>query len=150
MRPSRRDERIRQVTKRIAAAQVELALSVEELLTLTAKEYDYMGSPELVVSPSRPVADHATFSARWSGKSCHLGSNITFRLFERLARRPDCHVSYAELIQDTWLGDCRSDDAIRSAVRHLKAKLCKAGMQPLAIAIQAHRRHYVLNLDGLS
>lgn len=150
MRPSRKDELIRQVTKRIAAAQVELALSVEELMALTATEGGYLGLSEPVDSPKRPVADRTTFSIRWSGKTCHLGLNVTFRLFERLARRPNCHVSYAELLQDAWLGDRRSDEAIRSAVRHLKAKLRKSGMEPLAVAIQAHRRHYVLNLDGLS
>jgi len=150
MRHSRKNERIRLLTKRIAAAQVELALCVEELLNATVTGSNVWSIHSHPADASkRPVADRATFSVKWLGKTCYLGYSVKFRLFERLARRPDQYVSYAELIQDVWRGDCRSDEAIRSEIRLLKAKLSNAGMRPLAAAIRGHHRHYVLNVHTL-
>jgi hypothetical protein len=44
----------------------------------------------------------------------------------------------------------RSRDAVRSAVRELKSKLCQARMQKLASAIRGQGRHYRLILHRSS
>ena len=48
------------------------------------------------------IADRATFSVRWGGRTCYLGDTLPFRLLERLARRPDRLFSYGVLLQDVW------------------------------------------------
>lgn len=96
--------------------------------------------------PGRPVADIATLSVRWEGKSCHLGYTLPFKLFERLARRPNCFVSYSQLLEDVWC-QCRSDAAIRSVVKELKRKLIEAGMLDIAAAIRGEGRCYGLILE---
>jgi hypothetical protein len=94
----------------------------------------------------KPVVDMDARIIRWCGRSCDLGHSTLFRLFERLARHPNAHVSYAKLLEDVW-GGSKSDETIRSAVRHLKRRLERAGMKALADAIHASCRHYVLRLD---
>jgi hypothetical protein len=38
---------------------------------------------------TRPsIIDGATFSVHWANRTCHLGNTVSFRLLERLARRP--------------------------------------------------------------
>ena len=149
MNTKKLDTQRRQVLNRITTAQVELAIAVEELLSITPEDTTYPASNPTSFQ-KRPVVDRATFSIRWRGHSCYLGWNVTFRLFERLARRPDCYVSYGELLQDAWQGAALSDEGVRSEVRRLRSKLCDAGMRPLAVAIRGHRHHYALSLKGLS
>lgn len=95
-----------------------------------------------------PIADRTTFSARWDGKTCHLGNTITFRLLERLARRANQFVSCDVLLQEVWEGR-RSREAVRSAVKVLRQKLTSAGMGRLADAIDGNTaHHYRLSLNG--
>jgi hypothetical protein len=98
--------------------------------------------------PSPPIADRTTFSARWQGKSCHLGNTIIFKLLERLSRRPNQFVHFEVLLQDVWEGR-RSPEAVRSAVKVLRQKLTSAGMDDLATAIDGSTaHHYRLSLNG--
>lgn len=94
----------------------------------------------------RAVADNCSMTVRWRGKTCPLAQPTLFRLFVRLLRRPNTYVSYDQLMADVWDG-MKADDTIRSAVRHLKARLREAGMGDLAAAIQGRNHHYVLLLD---
>jgi len=95
-----------------------------------------------------PIADRATFSARWEGKTCPLGNTISFRLLERLSRRPNQLVPCQVLLREVWEG-CRSREAVRSAVKVLRQKLASAGMEDLAAAIDGSTaHHYSLRLDG--
>lgn len=84
----------------------------------------------------------------WIGRRCFLGRTLTFKLFERLARRPNQYVTYDRLLQDVWNG-LRSNEAIRSVVKELRRKLIDAGMSDLAEAIDGSNREcYGLILDG--
>jgi len=99
-------------------------------------------------SGTPPLADRATFSACWGGRTCRLGNTISFKLLERLARRPNHLVSCEVLLQDVWDGR-RSPEAVRSAVKVLRQKLTSAGMDDLAAAIDGSTaHHYRLSLNG--
>jgi DNA-binding response OmpR family regulator len=93
-----------------------------------------------------PIVDTAAMTVTWAGRSCTLGHTIPLRLMERLARRPNQFVPFARLLRDVWDDNARSDEAIRSAVRDLKARLVAAKMAGLADCLRAHRRHYGLFL----
>jgi DNA-binding winged helix-turn-helix (wHTH) protein len=72
---------------------------------------------------------------------------ILLRLFDRLSRRPDSYVSFDRLIRDVWDGQIRSDETIRSSVRHLKHRLIAAGMPELARSPRGAGRRYGLMLN---
>ncbi len=95
-----------------------------------------------------PVIDPAFFKVRYRAKSCFLGNTLPFRLFARLARRPNTYLTYNELLADVWNG-VRSDDAIRSVVKDLRTKFRKADLSVLADAIDGSvKRHYAFRLNG--
>jgi DNA-binding response OmpR family regulator len=97
-----------------------------------------------------PIADFATYSARWAGRTCHLGETRTFMLLERLARRPNQLIPREVLLKDVW-DKYTSPDALRSTVKILRRKLRAAGMEDLAEAIDGSTsRHYGLMLGRLS
>ena len=99
------------------------------------------------ISDDRPKADSASYSVCWRGKTCFLGNNLPFRLFERLVRWPNRFFSHDELLNEVWQG-CRSPDAVRSVVKVLRRKLREAGMEELASAINGTvRNHLALTLD---
>jgi DNA-binding response OmpR family regulator len=100
------------------------------------------------ISGQSPVADRATFSVRWHDNTCYLGNSLPFRLMERLAYCPNQLIHRDRLLDEVW--ECRrSREAMRSVVKVLRRKLCQAGMEDLAEAIDgttAH--HYGLMLNG--
>lgn len=99
-------------------------------------------------SDGHPIIDRTTFTVHWGGKSCFLGNTLPFKLFERLARRPNQLVPCDQLLDDVWQC-CRSRDAMRSVVKVLRQKLSQAGMEDLAVAIDGTTaRHYGLMLNG--
>ena len=93
------------------------------------------------------LVDAATFTIRWEGKACDLGNTLPFKLFQRLLVHPNQYVSYEQLMDDVWGGGVKSDDTVRSVVRHLKRRLHSAGMDDLAAAIYGRDHHYALFLD---
>ena len=95
----------------------------------------------------RPRVDLTTLSVVWAGKHCYLGYTISFKLADRLARHPNHFVTEADLLRDVWDGDQKSPNTIRSAIRHLKHHLQKAGMDDLAGAIQCADGMYALLLS---
>lgn len=99
-------------------------------------------------SPRSSIIDEATFSIRWANRTCHLGNTVSFRLLERLARRPNQFISYEALLDSEELWDCHtSHEAVRSAVKILRRKLNAAGMEDLADAIDgSNPHHYALTL----
>jgi DNA-binding response OmpR family regulator len=98
-------------------------------------------------SGGRPIVDRTTFTVRWSDKICYLGNTLPFKLFERLARRPNQLVHCDQLLDEVWQC-CRSREAMRSVVKVLRQKLCQAGMKDLAKAIDGKTaRHYGLMLN---
>ena len=98
---------------------------------------------------AKPIVDPAAMTVTWHGRTCKLGHSITFRLLDRLARRPGQYLTLDRLVRDVWDGQNVSDEAIRSAVRHLKLRLKRGGMKGLAAAIRCERRHYYLDADRL-
>jgi hypothetical protein len=90
-------------------------------------------NPPAAPSGSRPgqlpIADRATFCARWANRSCHLGETKAFLLLERLARRPNHLVHRDVLLADVW-DEHTSPEALRSTVKILRRKLRDAGMAP--------------------
>ena len=96
---------------------------------------------------SSSIADRGTFSAMWQGKSCYLGNTISFKLLERLSRRPNQFVHYEVLLQDVWEAQ-RSQETVCSAVKVLRRKLASAGLGDLAKAIDGSTaHHYRLSLN---
>jgi DNA-binding response OmpR family regulator len=82
----------------------------------------------------RFIADSGTLSINWGGRTCYLGFTLPFQLFEALARRPNRYIPVEELLDEVWT-QVRSDAAVRSVVRDLRARLREAGMADLAEAI---------------
>lgn len=78
--------------------------------------------------------DHEHLRVSFRGKSCFLGNTLPFRLLARLASRPNAYLTYEQLLDDVWDG-LRSDSAIRSVVKRLRAMLRRDGMSELADAI---------------
>jgi DNA-binding response OmpR family regulator len=156
-----RAERMQLMHKRAEALQAELRLCIREIVELAgaAPGDETIGTRSRVQRPTEsrldsdastpPLADEMTFCIRWAGKVCHLGYTIPFKLFARLARRPNVFISHSQLIEDVWLGACRSDETIRSEVRHLRLRLRSARMSDLAAAIKGQDHHYGLILQPI-
>jgi len=104
-------------------------------------------SPVDPSAPRIPIADADTLAIRWKGKTCFLGDTLPFKLFARLARRPNQFLSHDLLLNEVW--ECQvTKEAIRSVVKTFKQKLRQAGMEDLASAIDGRRRNcYGLVLD---
>ena len=152
-------DQIVQGLKRLAATHAEAAHILHELVfelgenrSLDTGNGD---APPLLASepplhsfvPQLPIADPDIFAVRWKGKTCFLGKTLAFRLFARLARRPNHFLSHELLLDEVW--ECRvTKEAMRSVVKTLKQKLRQAGMEDLAAAIDGRRREcYGLILD---
>ncbi len=142
--------RFRETMRRLEDAHAEIALCLKELHVLAVEDSsrgDRRRSGEGHNPNHQPVADHGTFSVIWIGRRCFLGRTLAFKLFERLARRPNQYVTYERLLQDV-LNGLRSNEAIRSVVKELRRKLIDAGMSDLADAIDGSNREcYGLILD---
>jgi DNA-binding response OmpR family regulator len=131
-------ERLVELLDQLAAAHTTAAICTDEIRTVLRAAAG--GGPQ------SPVVDHSRLCVRWGGKSCPLGDSYPFYLLERLCRRLNQFVSYDQLLRDVWDGDVRTDETIRSVVRHLRRRLRDAGMQDLAGAIRCRGRRYGLIL----
>lgn len=148
------DDKLAQLTtalNQIMLLLEEIVMPVCRELSLAISVPRFSNMPTQMVTgpaPARtPITDRTTFSVRWDGKTCYLGNTLPFRLLERLARRPNQHVSYEQLCEDVWEAT-RSKEAVRSAVKALRQKLAAADMDELKAAISGSTRgHYCLMLD---
>src|SRR5262249_14229604 len=103
-------------------------------------------SPNTAASQQSPLVDFSRFSVTFQGKTCLLGNTLPFRFLARLARRPNCYVSYEELLADVWQGT-RSESSIRSVVKVLRRRLRQDGLADLAEAIDGTAAgHYALKV----
>ncbi len=100
------------------------------------------------ISDEFPIADRNTFSVHWHNRTCYLGNSLPFKLLEQLAHRPNQLIHCDRLLDDVW--ECRrSRESMRSVVKVLRRKLCQAGMEDLAEAIDGTTsHHYGLMLNG--
>jgi DNA-binding response OmpR family regulator len=93
------------------------------------------------------LIDRESLSVTFHGKTCFLSNTIPFKFLCHLARRPNTYISHEELLSEVWQG-YRSDAAVRSVVKTLRAKLRQAGLAALAEAIDGSAAgHYSLKLD---
>lgn len=150
-------EQIQQTLRSLAEAQATTIKLMEQALALMEDELSldpvtYWKSRGSVKSSrttsESKLIDLETLTIRFGGRSCFFGRTLPFRLFHRLACRPNVYVSYEDLLADVWDGE-RTDEAIRSVVKTLRSKLRQAGMEPLANAIDGSvPGHYALKLRG--
>jgi DNA-binding response OmpR family regulator len=121
----------------------ELAL---DALTFWKKHSNSAGTSECSANLK---IDHALLQVTYRGKSCFLGSSLLFRLVDHLARNADVYVTHDELLETVWDG-LRSDSAIRSAVKRLRAALRRDGLGEIADAIDGSAPgRYVLRLSAI-
>jgi DNA-binding response OmpR family regulator len=92
----------------------------------------------------QPLVNPNSMTVTWAGRTCLLRSRILLALMQSLARRPDQFVPFEKLRHDVWDGARKSDDTIRSTVRHLKRRLIAAKMGDLACHICAAGLRYGL------
>jgi DNA-binding response OmpR family regulator len=150
-----KQERIRQTLRSLAEAQSAAITLIEEALALMTEElaldpitfWKTQRSPAAYSTPTKTVLfDTEMLTITFQGKTCFLGNTMPFRLFVRLARRPNTYVAYEDLLNDVWDG-ARTDEAIRSVVKTLRSKLRQAKMGKLAEAIDGSvPGHYGLRL----
>jgi hypothetical protein len=152
-------DRIVQGLRRLAATHVEAATILHEIVSEIGENRGMdAGNGDATPSPANksplrpfvpqvPIADPDILAVRWKGKTCFLGKTLAFKLFARLARRPNHFLSHDLLLDEVW--ECRvTKEAMRSVVKMLKQKLRQAGMADLAAAINGRRREcYGLILD---
>ena len=103
---------------------------------------DHQATPSGNGSARLPITDRATYCAHWANQTCYLGNTMSFRLLERLARRPNYLVRCDELLEDLWDEYGRSREVLRAAVKLLRRKLVSAGMEDLAKAIDGSTAHH--------
>jgi hypothetical protein len=94
-----------------------------------------------------PLMDRSRWQLVWRGRCCFLGYTVSYRLAERFCKRPNHYISGNQLIEEVWDGSDRSLDTVRSGVRHLRHRLCAAGMPDLAQCIRGCGGAYGLILD---
>jgi hypothetical protein len=144
-------DRIVQGLRRLAATHVEAATILHEVVSEiggdlgldigigTTTPLPANESPLQPFVPQVPIADPNTLAVRWKGKTCFLGKTLTFKLFARLARRPNHFLSHDLLLDEVWERQV-TKEAMRSVVKMLKQKLRQAGMTDLAAAINGRQR----------
>ena len=153
-------EQIRENFKRLIAEQAVSIAAYEEALAnfqarfdallLTASRDTSAPRHESMRTGDGPEIYQTMLSVSYLGRFCFLGNTLSLRLLERLLRRPNQYVSYAQLQDDVWKA-VRTPAAVRSVVKELRAKLRHAGMESLADAIDGHTAgHYRLTLDVTS
>lgn len=135
-----------------AARQLEATLAtLHRVLELeNACRTDSLPASFANVAPTssviRPVADRATFSIVFRGRTCFLGNTLLFRFFETLARRPNRYFAYRELLDDVWGGQ-RAESSIRNVAKRVRDRLILTGMVEVAKAIDGSTPgHFVLRL----
>ena len=152
---AKKRDQIRRTLRNMAAAHASMIEFMEQALALLNEELALdpvtFWRSHRAESPSRaaansPTVDRDTFVVRFRGKTCFLGNSLPFRLFERLLHRPNTYVTYEDLFSEVWQG-VRSEEAVRSVVKRLRAMLRQCGMAELATAIDGSvSGHYALNL----
>jgi DNA-binding response OmpR family regulator len=130
----------------IGNAALSEAQEVADRLFPTDRVANLMGSQlrEPASLFHRPLVDLLSMTVTWSGRTCLLRSRILLALMNSLARRPNHFVPFEKLRHDVWDGAQKSDDTIRSTVRHLKGRLIQAEMGDLARHICAAGQRYGL------
>jgi DNA-binding response OmpR family regulator len=147
-------QRLIQLHEEIASALATATMCEDEVRAVLADGLRRSSLTHGLASPrhakhalsEEPILEHAAFAVRWNGERCTLGRTVRFKLLAVLWRCRNRIVTDEQLLREVWDG-VRSDDTIRSTVRHLKRKLAAAGLGRLASAIRGRRRGYELVID---
>jgi DNA-binding response OmpR family regulator len=150
-------QRLEFLASQLVASLMTAAVCVQEMRETVRIELDESNggsrhrgqtSPTPVpINGQRPLVDESTLSVFWNGRRCHLGHTTTFRLLERLARRPNQYVTHLDLLHDVWDDEELATATIRSTVRHLRRRLRDGDMAELAQSIRGHDGRYILQLN---
>jgi len=152
-----KSQQLANLAERLSEALMTAALCADEIRAIAQAEIDGRANVgrrstwdtnHRPVPRERPLVESSTFTVHWAGKTCPLRRTILFRLAERFSRQPNQYIAADQLLRDVWDGGIKSPETIRSAVRHLRVRLCNAGMEDLARAIQGTGGCYGLILDG--
>lgn len=143
---------LRTMVENHAATMTILQAMLNDLSAqLDSDRSDLERQPEnfAVLGSQVPAIDGPMLSVVHRGKRCFLGNTIPYRLIVKLISKPNRYFSYHELTSDVWDG-VRSEAAIRSVVKVLRAKLRKSRLHDLAAAIDGSvAKHYGLILDRI-
>lgn len=121
---SEKAKRLSQLTNQLAENLMTAAICAEEIRAAIHAEGDgdhavrqgYTADGRFLNPasfPHRPLVDTSSLLVLWAGKTCHLGYTISFRLAERLFRRPNHYITMDQLLRDVWEGGLRSPDTRR-------------------------------------
>lgn len=159
MTKARLKEEIAKCLKDLATTYVLAIRQLEETLAILCRELDLQETSWLadilalepgtdpVASAVRPIADRATLSVVFQGRSCFLGNTLLFHFFETISRRPNRYYSHSELLDEVW-GGPRSDATIRNVAKRLRDQLTSASLSELAESIDGSTPgFYVLRLS---
>jgi DNA-binding response OmpR family regulator len=151
-----RREQLKRTLRNLARAHAATIELMEQALALVSEElaldphvYFHTRTVEKAQRSSNALhVNYELLSVDFRGRSCFLGNTLPFRLFARLAQRPNAYLTYEELFAEVWQCD-RSDAAVRSAVKRLRSAFRRAGMAELADAIDGSvPGHYAFKLKG--
>jgi len=95
-------EQLRVTLRKLAQANAASIEFMEQALTLVRDDLaldplTFWRSRTRVKPASRPgvpFVDQETLSIKFRGRSCFLGNTLPFRLFARLAQRPNVYLTY--------------------------------------------------------
>lgn len=148
-------ELFRRTLQNLAEAQAHTLELLEQTFDLLGEELGIDATtywrartslPSSVTANSSLYIDPDRLQIIFHGKICELG-DTSFRLFLRLAKRPNAYVTYEDLLADVWNGE-RSDSAVRSAIKRLRRTLRACGVKELADAIDGSKPgRYRLSVD---
>lgn len=148
--------RLFSLSNQLAETLMAAALCAEEIRTTVRNavggnvdsSYRHNSGSILAADPRRPrpLLDESTMRVLWKGRSAPLGHTLSFRLMERLSRRPNQYVTHLDLLREVWENENLKLATVRSVVRKLRQKLRRHGMDELADAIRGHNGRYILEL----
>jgi hypothetical protein len=155
--PAPSSQVIRENLRRLAEQHATMMTVLEESIAAMEAELERSASTPPPRCPrcgrrlrtDGPLVDHKMKSIIHRGRRCFLGNTLPFRVFVRLAVRPDQYISCDSLLDEVW--DARRErSSVRSVVKVLRSKLRDAGMADLTEIIDGHvPHHYGLMLHQL-
>lgn len=134
-------QHIHQTLRRLVTSHAAAVADIEATLALLVSELGIEGfdsvrgeqdptlqKPVHAFELDRPIADRATFTVNWRGRTCFLGNTLLFRLLERLLRSPNQYVAHVDLLDEVWDGQ-REASTIRGVAKRLRDRLASDGME---------------------
>jgi len=156
MEAQRRDQ-LKRSLRLLAQSQATLMKLFEEIISLLSAEASL--DPRTYFEQYKPLGDSVSkvngvqidqqlLAVHYQGKSCFLGSTISFRLLKLLIERANTFVTHEVIFECVWTNEDQSPTALRSAIKILRKKLRSSGLDYVADAIKGSQSgHYNLHLS---